>query len=142
MNWSGLRLRSMAGLLILAVLLGAFAGCTSAPASPTATSNTTATTGPGGGTIVYNDSIVECQIKAFGNTASSLTEVDVLIINSQDVDGLANETADKVNKVITVRTDEKLSSYVADEYITAHIQLAGDVEHGTYLYMYDIKPVK
>jgi hypothetical protein len=136
MNLNGRHLKSMVGLLILAVLAGAFGGCTSVPSS------STATTGPGGGTIVHNDSFVECQIKAFGNTASSLTEVDVLIISSQDVDGLVNETADKVNQVITVRTDEKLSSYVVDERITAHIQLAGDVERGTYLYMYDIQPVK
>lgn len=140
MNVSKWHLKTLAAALAAAALLAALIGCTGATTTTSTTTTTTpTTTGPGGGTIIHNDSIVTAQIEAIGVLSGYLTSVDVLIISSENVDDLPNETADKVNTVITVQTDEDILNLIPGQQITAHVPLAGDVPNGIYLYMYDIK---
>jgi hypothetical protein len=66
--------------------------------------------------------------------------MDSLIQSSVDVGNLPNPTKDKVGQVITVKTDEKVDSYKADQIITAKVKYVGDVPlPGITLYIYNIQ---
>lgn len=68
-------------------------------------------------------------------------ELDVLIENSVDVSNLPNPTRESVGKVISVKTDQDMTSYKVGDVVTARVKYVGDVpKPGITLYMYDIAP--
>lgn len=126
-------LAAVAGLLVTLTLT--IAGCISTAPTPTATALP-----PGGGALVNSDSIVTAKIQAIRKQTSGYPwEIDVLIQRSVDVGTLPNPTKDSVGKIITVKTDQDISSYKVGEEITAKVKYVGDVpKPGITLYMYDI----
>ena len=108
------------------------------------TSCSTASSKSGGGvgtTVVNSDSIITGEIKAIRKMTSGYPwEVDVMILSSEDSGSLPNPTKDKVGQVITVKTDEDMSSFKSGQKISANVKYVGDVpKPGITLYMYNIK---
>jgi hypothetical protein len=133
----------------LAACTGSPVPSTSSPASRPASTSTTSTPpatapvspgGPGGGAVINSDSVVTAQIKAVRQTGSGYPwELDVLIQSSTDVGSLPNPTKDSVAKVITVKTDQDLSSFKVNDNISARVKYAGDVPRpGITLFIYNI----
>jgi hypothetical protein len=124
----------IATIVVLSVLI--LSAC-SANNSPTSTP----TTPPGGGAVVRSDSIVSGEIKAIRKQSTGYPyEMDVLVLSSDNVDSLPNPTIDKVGQVITAKTDEDVSSFMAGQVITARVKYAGDVpQPGISLYIYNIE---
>jgi len=121
-------------MALAAVLLASFWGCT-AKSAPTGT-----TTAPGGGAVVNSDSVITGQIKSITKESTGFPwQLDVLIDTSTDVGSLPNPTRDSVGKVITVKTDQDMTSFKAGDDITAKVKYVGDVpQPGITLYIYDI----
>jgi hypothetical protein len=64
----------------------------------------------------------------------------VLILISANVSDLPNLTGDKVGQVVTVKTDQDMSSFSVNQTISARIKYVGDVpKPGITLYMCYIK---
>jgi hypothetical protein len=116
------------------VLLLGLAACKAEPsASPTPSPSP-------GGTIVRSDSLVSGEITEIKRQQSGYPwQVSVLIHSSDNVDSLPNPTSDKVGQVVTMWTDQDLTSLKVGDLIIANVKLAGDVEHGTRLYIYNIQ---
>jgi hypothetical protein len=106
------------------------------------TQPTSTTTTPGGTLVVNSDSIVTAKIDAIRQQTSGYPwELDVLIENSVNVEDLPNPTEGDVGKVVTVETDQDMSSYQVGDVVTARVKYAGDApKPGIILYMYDIAP--
>jgi hypothetical protein len=100
------------------------------------------TTTPGGTLVVNSDSIVTARIDAIRQpTVGYAWELDVLIENSIDVDALPNPTKSDVGKIVTVETNQDMTSYQVGDVVTARVKYAGDVpKPGIILYMYNIAP--
>jgi hypothetical protein len=65
--------------------------------------------------------------------------VDILVQSSADVGTLPNPTKDSIGKVITVKTDEDMTKYKADDVVTAKVKYVGDVpKPGITLYLYQV----
>lgn len=130
-NFIGLALAvGLAGSLVFGL-----AGCRAAATSPSPSPT------PGGGTVIRSDSVVVGQIAELkAQTTGYPWEVKLRLVSSEDVAGLPNPTKDSVGEVITAQTDESLSSFQVGEAVTANVKLAGDVEHGITLYIYNIRP--
>jgi hypothetical protein len=111
--------------------------------SKTTTTTTTPTTftSPIGGALVNSDSIVTVKIQAIQQQTTGYSwTMDVLIQSSVDVDNLVNPTKDSVGKVVTVKTDQDMTSFKTGDVITARVKYTGDVNipGGVNLYMYNI----
>jgi hypothetical protein len=141
--------RIYSGILALVLIITAsfLTGCNS-----TATTSTTPPTtipptttqpvigGPGGGAIINSDSLVTAQIQAINKQASGYPwQLDVLIQSSVDVGTLPNPTKDSVGKVISVKTDQDMTTFKVNDAITAKVKYVGDVPlPGITLYIYNI----
>jgi hypothetical protein len=129
-------LRLVALGLICVLILGA-AACK----SRTPTTATTTTSSPIGGALVNSDSIVTAKIQTIQKQTTGYPwTVNVLIQSSVDVDSLVNPTKDSVGKVITVKTDQDMTSFKTGDVVTAKVKYTGDVNTpgGVNLYMYNI----
>jgi len=109
----------------------------------TTTPTTTATTPgiPGGGAVINSDSIVTAKIQSItGQSAGYPWKLDVLIQNTVDVGTLPNPVKDSAGKVVTVVTDQNMTSYKVNDVVTAKIKNVGDVNTpgGISLYMYNV----
>ena len=114
--------------------------------SPTTFPPTTTTSvvgGPGGGAIINSDSVVTAQIQAINKQTSGYPwQLDVLIQSSVDVGTLPNPTKDSIGKVISVKTDQNMTSFKTNDVITARVKYVGDVPlPGITLYIYNIAPL-
>ena len=128
-------------ILIIATISG-LAGC-SGTATPTATTpiaTSPSPGGPGGGAVINSDSMVKATIQAIRQQTTGYPwELDVLIKTSTDVGSLPNPTKDSVGKVITVKTDQDITSFKVNDSISAKVKYVGDVpKPGITLYIYDI----
>lgn len=150
MNFRKIAIIAAAGIVILLLSLTACSGTTPTTTTiqmtlpPTTTSTpapTTTPTGPGGGAVINSDSVITGKINAIRPQTSGYPwEVDVLIQTSQNVGDLPNPTADKVGQIVTLKTDQDLTSFRADEEISAKVKYTGDVpKPGITPYIYDIK---
>ena len=62
-----------------------------------------------------------------------------MLQTSTDVDSLPNPTKDSVGKVITVKTDQDMTSFNVNDIISARVKYVGDVpKPGITLYVYNI----
>jgi hypothetical protein len=114
--------------LFLAVFVSMTLTLTIAAGACSGTTSTTTATKPGGGALVNSDSVVTVKIQALGKQSTGYGwKLDVLIQNTQDVDALVNPVKADVGKVITVVTDQDMSSFKANDVATARIKYAGDV---------------
>jgi len=130
------RMAAVVGAVIL--VLSAIA-CKSKPTTTTITATTTAN--PIGGALVNSDSIVTAKIQTIQKQITGYPcAVDVLIQSSVDVDSLVNPTKDSIGKVITVKTDQDMTSFKTGDVVTAKVKYTGDVNTpgGVNLYMYNI----
>jgi hypothetical protein len=67
-------------------------------------------------------------------------EVSVRIQSTENVNDLPNPVADKLGQIVTMKTDQDMSSFSAGQSITAKAKYVGDVpKPGITLYIYDIK---
>ena len=127
---------AIATLLIFALVAGA---CKSA-ATPTTTTTISA---PGGGALVNSDSNVTARIQSISYQSSGYPwKLDVLIQSTQDVGTLVNTVKDSVGKVVTVFSDQAMTSFKVGDVVTARIIYSGDVNipGGVRLYLYDVVP--
>jgi hypothetical protein len=111
-------------------------------ACSTGSSSTTSSSTPtGGGGVVNSQSLISAEIKAIRPQTSGYSwEVDILVLTSEDVGNLPNPTKDKLASVITVKTDEDMSSFKEGQTILANVKYVGDVpKPGISLYMFNIK---
>jgi hypothetical protein len=117
--------------LLFTVSAFLFAGCSAETTRP----------GGVGATVIQSDSIITGEIRAIRPKSTGYPwEMDVLVQSSENVENLPNPTADKVEQVITVRTDEDLSSLKVGQKISANVKYVGDVpKPGISLYIYNIK---
>ena len=133
----------LATTLATLTLIGALtlAGCQPSP-SPTPTPTPTPTPPPGGGAVINSDSVVTAKIQAIRKQTTGYPwELDVLIQTSVDVGTLPNPTKSDVGKVITVKTDQDMSSFKVGDVVTAKVKYVGDIpKPGITLYMYNIAP--
>ena len=120
------------------------AAITITPKTTATTTPTTTATTPGisgGGAVINSDSIVTAKIQGItGQSAGYPWKLDVLIQNTVDVGTLPNPVKDSVGKVVTVVTDQNMTSYKVNDVVTAKIKYAGDVNipGGISLYMYNV----
>ena len=127
--------------LFLTVLTLAVICLTAISGGCSAKAVTTTSNKPNGGAVVNSDSFVTAEIKAITKQSSGYPwKLDVLIKSTQDVDSLPNPVKDSIGKVVTVFTDENLSSCKVDDVVTAKIKYVGDANSsaGIKLYMYNI----
>jgi hypothetical protein len=111
-------------------------------ATPTTVPPTTTTlpVGGGGGAVINSDSIVTAQLQAINKQSTGYPwQLDVLIQSSVDVGNLPNPTKDSVGKVISLKTDQDMTSFKVNDVVTAKVKYVGDVPRpGITLYMYNI----
>ena len=94
---------------------------------------------PGTSAIEANDSSVYCQVHLFKAWDGEFPrEMTVLILESEDVEGLANYTRGKIDQQIDVILDEDLDWLMMGQQITARVQLRANPEGGSSFYIYDI----
>ncbi len=137
-------------LALLVALILIFPACASSPtaspsptvsSSPAVSPSPTATAPkPGGGAVINSDSVVTAKIQAIRQQTSGYPwELDVLIENSIDVGALPNPTKESVGKVITVKTDQDMTSFKVGDVVNARVKYVGDVpKPGITLYIYNI----
>ena len=130
--------------ITLVLVVPAFIACSAATTTsttPTPTSSSTITPNPGGGALINSDSIVTAKIQAIRQQSSGFPwELDVLVQSSVDVGSLPNPTKDSVGKVITVKTDQDITSFKVNDVVTAKVKYVGDVpQPGITLYIYNIQ---
>lgn len=126
-------------LTILMLVLSA-AACKSSTTTPTATS--TAIT-PGNGAVINSDSIDTVQIVDINPQSTGYPwQLDVVIESTVSVGTLFNPVALNVGDVVSVVTDQDMSTFNANDVVTAKIKYAGDVNipGGIRLYMYHVAP--
>jgi len=127
--------------LLLAVIVFTILCLTVISGGCTTSAGTTTTIKPDGGSVVNSDSFVTVEIKAITQQSTGYPwKLDVLIQSTQDVDSLPNPVKDSVGKVVTVFTDENLTSCKVNDVVNAKIKYVGDVNTpgGIRLYMYNI----
>ena len=98
---------------------------------------------PGGGAVVNSDSVVTAKIQGITKQIEGYPwKLDVLIEYTQSVDSLPNPVQDSVDKVVTVVTDEDMTSYKINDVVLGRIKYVGDVNTpgGIRLYMYNVTP--
>jgi len=118
---------------LLVIIVLAAGGCPSSPAS------TPGSLPSEGSAIEANDSSVFCQIAIFGVWDGEYPRsMTVLILESEDVEGLANYTRGKIDQQIDVILDEDLDWLMMGQQITARVQLRANPEGGTSFYIYNI----
>lgn len=94
---------------------------------------------PGPGAIEANDSRVFCQVQIFKTWDGAFPrEMTVLVIESEDVEGLANYTKDKLTKQIDVILDEDLDWLMLGQQISGNIQLRANPQGGESFYISNI----
>jgi hypothetical protein len=128
----------------LVLIVPAFFACSAATTTsttPTLTLSSTTTPNPGGGALINSDSIITAKIQAIRQKSSGFPwELDVLVQSSVDVGSLPNPTKDSVGKVITVETDQDVTSFKVNDVVTAKVKYVGDVpQPGITLYIYNIQ---
>jgi hypothetical protein len=124
-------------LVILALIL-ALASTAIACNNPTPTPTPTK---PGGGAIINSDSVVTVKIQSISKQSTAYPwKMDVLIQDSQDVGTLPNPVKDSLNKVITVVTDQDMTTFKTNDVVKAKIKYVGDVNivSGISLYIYNV----
>ena len=102
---------------------------------------TTTTAKPGSGAVVNSDSIVTATIQNITKQSTGYPwKMDVLIQSTIDVNNLPNPVKDSVGSVVTVFTDENMTSFKVGDVVTGQIKYVGDVNipAGISLYMYTI----
>ena len=133
-------------ILVLVFIMSAsiLTACSKTPSPTTVPPTTTPVVGgPGGGAIINSDSVVTAQIQAINKQTSGYPwQLDVLIQSSVDVGTLPNPTKDSIGKVISVKTDQNMTSFKTNDVITARVKYVGDVPlPGITLYIYNIAPL-
>ena len=117
---------------LLAIIILAAGGCTSE-------STPTPEPAPTEDVIEANDSSVLCQISRLVTWEGLYPrEMVVLILESEDVGGLANYTKDKIDQTADVILDEDLDWLMVAMRITCRIQLRANPEGGSSYYISDI----
>ena len=131
------KIKSLVTATAWALIITATAvGCntTSATITPTVAK-------PGGGAVVNSDSIVTVKIQVItAQSAGYPWKLEVLVQITQDVGALPNPVRDSLGKVVTVFTDQNMTSYKVGDVVTAKIKYVGDVNTpgGISLYLYDV----
>jgi|WetSurMetagenome_2_1015567.scaffolds.fasta_scaffold406946_2 hypothetical protein len=133
-------------IILTAAAISGLSGCSTSTSptttSPTTTIPTTASPVPGGpgGAVINSDSIVTAKIQAIRPQTSGYPwDLDILVQTSTDVGSLPNPTKDSVGKVITVKTDQDMTSFKVNDNISARVKYVGDVpKPGITLYIYNI----
>jgi hypothetical protein len=133
-------------VILTAAAISGLSGCSTSTSptttSPTTAIPTTASPAPGGpgGAVINSDSIVTAKIQAIRpQTSGNPWDLDILIQTSIDVGSLPNPTKDSVGKVITVKTDQDMTSFKVNDNISARVKYIGDVpKPGITLYIYNI----
>jgi hypothetical protein len=134
-----------AGLVFIAgmlLVLLTFTACSGGTTTTTITTTiTTTTTAGGGGAVINSDCILTGTIENISaQTTGYPWEINVRIATTQNVDDLPNPVADKVGQVVTMKTDENISSFKVGQSISAKAKYVGDVpKPGITLYIYNIK---
>lgn len=125
-------------LITTVISIGACRG-NSTPATPTATP-TLAPGRPSGGAVINTDSIVTAKIQSIAKVSASSWELNVLIENTLSMNDLPNPVKDSVGKVVSVMTDQDMTSYKVNDVVTAKIKDVGDVDlpGAIVLYIYDV----
>ena len=119
---------------LLVIMVLAAGGCSSSPETKPTPAELPGTSG-----IEANDSSVFCQIAIFGDWDGEYPRsMTVVIHESEDVEGLANYTRDKVGHQLDVILDEDLDWLMMGQQITARVQLRANPEGGESFYIYDI----
>ncbi len=109
-------------------------GQTGSPTSPAPESTTSQ------GAIIDNNSLMVGEIKTVKSISTRYSwEIDVLVKSVQNVNTLPNPISDKVGQVISCQTNEDATKLKSGQTITANVQLSGDVERGTILYIHNIR---
>jgi hypothetical protein len=124
--------KRLAAMLAIAIALAAIfclAGCGSGTAST-----------PGSDAVINSDGIITATIEAIRPQANGFPwELDVLVQSSVNIGDLPNPAEDHLGEIITVKTDQDMTSYNADDMITAKLKYVGDVpQPGITLYMYNV----
>ena len=132
-------------ILVLVFIMSAsiLTACSKTPSPTTVPPTTTPVVGgPGGGAIINSDSVVTAQIQAINKQTSGYPwQLDVLIQSSVDVGILPNPTKDSIGKVISVKTDQDMTSFTVNDVVTSRVKYVGDVPlPGITLYIYNIAP--
>jgi len=100
--------------------------------------------------VVPNESIVTARVLGCCVISSSILDIkpdqnmyklELLIHRSQDVKPRRNFTMDKVGKVLSVYSKEKLLPELFNKVINAHVTYRGD-ERGGRFWIWDIKVLK
>ena len=102
---------------------------------------TTSTAKPGSGAVINSDSIVIVQIQTItAQSAGYPWKLNVLIRSTTNVGDLPNPVANSIGSVVTVFTDQDMSTYKVNDAVTAKIKYVGDVNipAGISLYMYKV----
>jgi len=107
--------------------------------------NTTTTTSTaallGRGAVINSDSIVIAQIQNITAQSTGYPwKITVLIQSTSNVGTLPNPVANSAGKMVTVITDQDVTTYKVNDTITAKIKYTGDVNTpgGISMYMYNI----
>jgi hypothetical protein len=128
-------LAATAVMITILLLSFSFVACKS--------NNTTATTAavtPGGGATTIADSVVTAQIINIAAQSTGYPWTLVLVIEStSNVGTLLNPVADSIGDMVTVVTDQDMSTFNVNDTITARITIAANANgaSGINLYMYD-----
>ncbi|MCK4274240.1 MAG: hypothetical protein KAW90_05060 [Dehalococcoidales bacterium] len=119
---------------LLAIMVLAAGGCSSSPETAPKPAEL-----PGASAIEANGSSVYCQVQMFGAWDGAFPrEMTVLILESEDVEGLANYTKSKINQQIDVILDEDLDWLMLGQQITGRIQLRANAQGGESFYISNI----
>jgi hypothetical protein len=128
MNLMKLALLVITGILIIISVAACSGGTTTTTSTPPAA-------------VINSDSIIAGDIQSIRpQTTGYPWELKVRISSTENVGGLPNPMADKVDQVVTVKTDENIAAFTPGQSISAKVKYAGDVpQPGIILYMYNIK---
>jgi hypothetical protein len=122
-------------VLTMFILLVVGAGCKGSATT------TTSAVKPGSGAVINSDSIVTATIQSITKQSTGYPwKMDVMIQSTTDVNNLPNPVKDSVGSVVTVFTNENMTSFKVGDVVTGQIKYVGDVNipSGISLYMYTI----
>ena len=141
MKFKNICLVFIVAMLLVLLTFSACSGTTTTSIIKTTPPTTTSNTSPGNGEVVNSDSIITGTIEnILPQTSGYPWEINVRIASAQNVGDLPNPMADKVGQVVTLKTDQDLSSFAMGQSISARVKYVGDVPlPGITLYIYDIK---
>jgi hypothetical protein len=125
-----------AALIVLTLILSA----TACKNSSTTTTATSPVISPGNGEVINSDSVDTVQIVDINPQSTGYPwQLDVVIESTSSVGTLFNPVALNVGDVVSVVTDQDMSTFNADDVVTAKIKYTGDVNipGGIRLYIYD-----